>query len=41
MHKVVAHHEELLIQAAGVTELEGSLSSVRDGVTELDGSLDK
>lgn len=35
------HHEDLLVQAAGVTELEGSLASVRGGLAELDGSLDK
>lgn len=35
------HHEELLVQAAGVTELEGSLESVRGGLGELDTSLEK
>ena len=29
------------MQAAGVTELEGSLTSVRGGLNELDGALDK
>ncbi|PCH43557.1 hypothetical protein WOLCODRAFT_164540 [Wolfiporia cocos MD-104 SS10] len=38
---VTAHHEELLTQAAGVTGLEKSLSSVRSGLSELDASLDK
>ncbi|KAI0768405.1 Golgi transport complex subunit 5-domain-containing protein [Irpex lacteus] len=38
---VTVHHEELLVQASGVTELEGSLTSVRGGLKELDGSLDK
>ncbi|KIP10909.1 hypothetical protein PHLGIDRAFT_115048 [Phlebiopsis gigantea 11061_1 CR5-6] len=38
---VTTHHEDLLVQAAGVAELEGSLSSVKGGLTELDGSLDK
>ncbi|KAI0342194.1 hypothetical protein BDW22DRAFT_1376570 [Trametopsis cervina] len=38
---VTVHHEHLLVQAAGVTELEGSLSSVKGGLQELDGSLDK
>ncbi|KAF9814575.1 hypothetical protein IEO21_05033 [Rhodonia placenta] len=38
---VTAHHEELLVQAAGVTELEGSLSSVRNGLNELDSYLEK
>ncbi|TCD65087.1 hypothetical protein EIP91_003096 [Steccherinum ochraceum] len=38
---VTTHHEELLVQAAGVTELEGSLTSVRGGLNELDGTLDK
>ncbi|KAH8093869.1 Golgi transport complex subunit 5-domain-containing protein [Cristinia sonorae] len=38
---VTTHHEELLVQASGVTELEGSLTSVRGGLNELDGSLDK
>jgi len=35
------HHEELLVQAAGVQDLEGSLGSVRQGLSELDSSLDK
>ncbi|KAI0940406.1 hypothetical protein AcW1_003608 [Taiwanofungus camphoratus] len=38
---VTTHHEELLVQAAGVTGLEGSLASVRSGLNELDSSLDK
>ncbi|KAL6308073.1 Golgi transport complex subunit 5-domain-containing protein [Sparassis latifolia] len=38
---VTTHHEELLVQAAGVTELEGSLSSVSNGLNELDLSLEK
>ncbi|CCL99844.1 uncharacterized protein FIBRA_01868 [Fibroporia radiculosa] len=38
---VTAHHEELLVQAASVTDLEGSLSSVRTGLNELDSSLEK
>ncbi|KZT08446.1 uncharacterized protein LAESUDRAFT_735990 [Laetiporus sulphureus 93-53] len=38
---VTTHHEELLVQAAGVTELETSLSSVRDGLNELDSSYEK
>ncbi|KZT08476.1 uncharacterized protein LAESUDRAFT_757710 [Laetiporus sulphureus 93-53] len=36
---VTTHHEELLVQAAGVTELEASLSSVQNGLDELDSSL--
>ncbi|EKM54451.1 uncharacterized protein PHACADRAFT_210250 [Phanerochaete carnosa HHB-10118-sp] len=38
---VTTHHEGLLVQAAGVTDIEGSLSAVKGGLTELDGSLDK
>jgi len=38
---VVAHHEELLVQAAGMTDLGGSLLSVRNGLNELDTSLEK
>lgn len=38
---MTVHHEDLLVQAAGVTELEGSLSSIQGGLTDLDGSLDK
>ncbi|CAL1706796.1 unnamed protein product [Somion occarium] len=38
---VTTHHEELLVQAAGVTELEGSLGAVRGGLNDLDGTLDK
>ena len=39
--QVTTHHEELLVQAAGVTELEGSLTSVKGGLSELDNTLDK
>ena len=39
--EVTTHHEDLLVQAAGVTELEGSLAAVRGGLSELDASLDK
>lgn len=35
------HHEELLVQAAGVTQLEGSLGSVRGGLHDLDATLEK
>ncbi|KAH9940460.1 uncharacterized protein BXZ73DRAFT_98890 [Epithele typhae] len=38
---VTTHHEDLLVQAAGVSDLEGSLGSVRSGLNELDTSLDK
>ncbi|OBZ67107.1 Conserved oligomeric Golgi complex subunit 5 [Grifola frondosa] len=38
---VTSHHEDLLVQAAGVTELQGSLSLVHGGLNELDSSLDK
>ncbi|EMD33616.1 hypothetical protein CERSUDRAFT_117729 [Gelatoporia subvermispora B] len=38
---VTTHHEDLLTQAAGVTDLEGSLSSVSNGLNELDSTLDK
>ncbi|OCH92516.1 hypothetical protein OBBRIDRAFT_886245 [Obba rivulosa] len=38
---VTSHHEDLLTQAAGVTGLEDSLSSVSDGLNELDSTLDK
>lgn len=41
MRQVTTHHEELLVQAAGVTDVEGSLKSVRGGLNELDGTLDK
>ena len=41
LSQVTSHHEELLVQAAGVTELEGSLTAVRSGLSELDTSLDK
>ncbi|EPS96257.1 hypothetical protein FOMPIDRAFT_1062295 [Fomitopsis schrenkii] len=37
---VTTHHEELLVQAAGVTELEGSLISVKHGLDELDTSFE-
>jgi hypothetical protein len=39
--KVTAHHEELLVQAAGVSELQGSLTHVRSGLEELDSSIEK
>ena len=39
--QVTTHHEQLLIQAAGVTNLEDSLHSVRSGLSELDASLEK
>ncbi|RPD63802.1 hypothetical protein L227DRAFT_542790 [Lentinus tigrinus ALCF2SS1-6] len=38
---VITHHEDLLVQAAGVSDLEGSLGSVRTGLNELDSSLEK
>ncbi|KAI0743887.1 Golgi transport complex subunit 5-domain-containing protein [Daedaleopsis nitida] len=38
---VTTHHENLLVQAAGVSDLEGSLGSVRTGLNELDSSLEK
>ncbi|RDX50077.1 hypothetical protein OH76DRAFT_1437882 [Lentinus brumalis] len=38
---VTTHHEDLLVQAAGVSDLEGSLGSVRTGLNELDSSLEK
>ncbi|KAI8992858.1 Golgi transport complex subunit 5-domain-containing protein [Trametes punicea] len=38
---VTAHHENLLIRAAGVSDLEGSLASVRTGLNDLDSSLEK
>ncbi|RPD78344.1 hypothetical protein L226DRAFT_502792 [Lentinus tigrinus ALCF2SS1-7] len=38
---VTTHHEDLLVQAAGVSNLEGSLGSVRTGLNELDSSLEK
>ena len=40
-HQVTTHHEQLLIQAAGVTNLADSLHSVRSGLSELDASLEK
>ena len=40
-YQVTTHHEQLLIQAAGVTNLEDSLHSVRSGLTDLDASLEK
>lgn len=39
--QVTTHHEQLLVQAAGVTNLEDSLHSVRSGLSELDASLEK
>ncbi|CDO69255.1 hypothetical protein BN946_scf185042.g157 [Trametes cinnabarina] len=39
--QVTTHHEDLLVRAAGVSDLEGSLGSVRTGLNELDGSLEK
>ena len=39
--QVTTHHEDLLVQAAGVSDLEGSLGSVRTGLNELDSSLEK
>ncbi|KAH9832285.1 Golgi transport complex subunit 5-domain-containing protein [Rhodofomes roseus] len=41
LKNVTTHHEDLLVQAAGVTELEGSLTSVRNGLDELDTSFEK
>ncbi|KZT26804.1 hypothetical protein NEOLEDRAFT_1177385 [Neolentinus lepideus HHB14362 ss-1] len=38
---VTTHHEELLVQAAGVNELETSLTSVRGGLGELESSVEK
>ncbi|TFK54291.1 hypothetical protein OE88DRAFT_1654898 [Heliocybe sulcata] len=38
---VTTHHEDLLVQAAGVTQLESSLTSVRGGLGELESSLEK
>lgn len=38
---VTTHHEELLVQAASVNDLETSLKSVNGGLNELDGTLDK
>ncbi|KAI0062836.1 hypothetical protein BV25DRAFT_1824872 [Artomyces pyxidatus] len=38
---VTVHHEGLLVQAAGIGELDGSLSAVRAGLDELDASLEK
>ncbi|KAI0823334.1 Golgi transport complex subunit 5-domain-containing protein [Trametes gibbosa] len=38
---VTTHHEDLLVQAAGVSDLQGSLGSVRTGLNELDSSLEK
>ena len=40
-HQVTTHHEQLLVQAAEVTNLEESLHSVRSGLSELDASLEK
>jgi hypothetical protein len=39
--QVTAHHEELLTQAAGVSNLQGSLKTVRDGLNDIDLSLEK
>jgi hypothetical protein len=39
--QVTSHHEELLVQAAGVSELQGSLKDVRSGLNELESSLEK
>lgn len=39
--QVTLHHEQLLTQAAGVTNLEDSLHLIRSGLSELDGSLEK
>ena len=39
--QVTTHHEELLVQAAGVTQLEGSLGSVKRSLDGLDNALDK
>ena len=39
--QVTTHHEELLVQAAGVTQLEGSLGSVKGSLDGLDNALDK
>ncbi|KAA1471874.1 hypothetical protein DENSPDRAFT_800169 [Dentipellis sp. KUC8613] len=38
---VTTHHEGLLVQAAGVTEIQGSLTTVRGGLDNLDSSLDR
>ncbi|KAI0036874.1 Golgi transport complex subunit 5-domain-containing protein [Vararia minispora EC-137] len=38
---VTVHHEDLLIQAASLGDLESSFGSVRSGLDELDTSLDK
>ncbi|KAI0365669.1 hypothetical protein BV20DRAFT_1099473, partial [Pilatotrama ljubarskyi] len=38
---VTTHHEDLLVQAAGVSDLQGSLGSVRTGLNELDSSFEK
>lgn len=38
---VTTHHEELLVQAAGVSELDNSLTSVLGGLGELETSLEK
>ncbi|KDQ57683.1 hypothetical protein JAAARDRAFT_156584 [Jaapia argillacea MUCL 33604] len=38
---VTTHHEELLVQAAGVGDLEGSLTTVRSGLGELESHLDR
>lgn len=41
MLQVTTHHETLLVQAAGASELEGSLAAVRRGLTDVTQSLDK
>ncbi|TDL26039.1 hypothetical protein BD410DRAFT_784062 [Rickenella mellea] len=38
---VTAHHEALLVQAAGVNQLEVSLTNVRSGLNEITASLEK
>jgi hypothetical protein len=38
---VTTHHEELLVRAAGVSDIQGSLHTVRNGLDELDGALEK
>ncbi|TFY76638.1 hypothetical protein EWM64_g7374 [Hericium alpestre] len=38
---VTTHHESLLVQAAGVTDIQGSLDTVRGGLDDLDSSLDR
>ncbi|KAF9451293.1 hypothetical protein P691DRAFT_773277 [Macrolepiota fuliginosa MF-IS2] len=38
---VTAHHEDLLQQAANANNMNGSLSSIRQGLKDLDGSAEK